>query len=369
MMKKRVACYAIVCISLLVAAVTKPAAAWHFTNWRHNPSEPGDWWEAANWDNGLPVNYDSIAIVDNGGTAVFSSGMSSFHAFSAGSYNNGTIIQNDGEMVLAGALCVGHDGTAATGRFELHGGSIISHDVQLADHDGGTAVFIHDAGLNQNGWISVWPGATYELSGTGVMRSEWLYIGSGRGISGVFHQTGGIVEITGRTLIASATVNDPGGHYVLSGGELYSDAFELGYFEPQGVMTQSGGTHVATTVLVRPMTRYEFNGGLLTVNDALEMAGTLVTRISENGINSIDVMGPAWLTGDWVVESVNAPFGRFSVINVGGTLTESFTSVMLPGDDWNWGIDSGTVWVEHILEPATLSLLALGGLALLRRKR
>ena len=62
--------------------------------------------------------------------------------------------------------------------------------------------------------------------------------------------------------------------------------------------------------------------------------------------------------------------GRFEVLMATGGISGIFDNVQLPSGEWSWGIDSGTIlWVEHVPEPTTLSILALLALSLPKRGR
>ena len=98
--------------------------------------------------------------------------------------------------------------------------------------------------------------------------------------------------------------------------------------------------------------------------------GELISQIDATGLATIVASGSATLGGTWTVLDSGAPYGVFDVLTAGGGISGGFDTFVLPNGDWAWGIGGGTtLWVEHIPEPATLSLLALGGLAMLRRRR
>jgi hypothetical protein len=106
----------------------------------------------------------------------------------------------------------------------------------------------------------------------------------------------------------------------------------------------------------------------------------MVSQINSSGIPLITCRS-ASVKGTLTVIDNGAPLGKFSLFNVTGYTDGDWspsTIVNLPGPDWTWGIDTTTeflphpaiVWVQHVPEPATIVMLALGGVGLLgSRKR
>ena len=99
--------------------------------------------------------------------------------------------------------------------------------------------------------------------------------------------------------------------------------------------------------------------------------GILISQLNVDGIATIDVSGTAVLDGAWyVVDLGGAPEDKFNILTADGGISGAFDTFTLPDTDWSWGIDGGTtLWVKHVPEPATMLLLAMGGLAVLRKRR
>ena len=140
------------------------------------------------------------------------------------------------------------------------------------------------------------------------------------------------------------------------------DAIRVGTYDEDGTLHIIGAEATISTALYR---QGEF--------------GTLVSEVTADGITTIDVHrsysggldGEVYLDGIWRVEDTTAAIGRFDILTAAAGFYGEFDSVELPNDeDWSWGIqDNQTLWLEHVPEPATLSLLVLGGLSLLRRRK
>ena len=144
------------------------------------------------------------------------------------------------------------------------------------------------------------------------------------------------------------------GKYVISGGTLQA-----------GTMSVGTNSSLLGTLTVRG------NIGSIHLDSYAQLAtGTLISEIDSVGLSTIAISGNAALDGDWEVVGLGAGFGRLDVLTATTGIIGGFDTVSLPDGDWSWGIENGTtLWVEHIPEPATVMLLAIGGLAILRRRR
>lgn len=101
--------------------------------------------------------------------------------------------------------------------------------------------------------------------------------------------------------------------------------------------------------------------------------GILEIVLKGGGISTINC-GSMLLAGTLDVTldpSFTATAGDYDIIVATGTRTGTFGTVNLPPGDWtlNYVAGSETVRLTYVPEPATMSLLAIGGLALIRRRR
>ena len=106
-----------------VAALTLPAQAGD-TTWQQDPNTPGSWFEANNWDNGVPTTADT-AYITNGGVAEISAGTAGASSIylGYGTGSAGTISQSGGTN-LVGLLDLGHE-AGSSGTYELAGGTLL----------------------------------------------------------------------------------------------------------------------------------------------------------------------------------------------------------------------------------------------------
>ncbi len=383
-------------------------------------ADSDDYFDSNNWNNGMPTHR---AFITNGGTAqIDTSGRGAVWQFVGttqgttgnlemtdgnvimgnlylGDYGTGTVKHTGGRLTLEAEFWLGIGDDGGMGVYEISGTAELNmtnyYSQQLTIGGRGTGIVRQSGGLVSITQSSIrLSGSTggfegrYELSG-GRLNAKDINIGFNGDGHGVMQQTNGICDVTGTILTQ--------GRYELHGGQLQTDTL---HSQSAGVILLAGGTITASqliadngeihisggTVNVTSLFRvsgvggYTGAGGVLRVTgaDATIVAldyhqgsdGLLVSQIDDTGISRLSVLNQAMLGGQLQIVDAGASLGRYDILMAGQGFSGAFDSVVLPGADWSWGIDNGQVlWVEHIPEPATMSLLAFGGLAMMRRRR
>lgn len=159
------------------------------------------------------------------------------------------------------------------------------------------------------------------------------------------------------------------GGYVIGGGTLTVGDMTVGTtailasFNPTGGFTSVTGDMELTSsgLVVVGSGRLQVDGNLIVggrfavaggLSPGLEVAalsvvpgGTIAADVNTFGFTPLEVTGTAQLGGTLSVTDFDAPTGIYDVI-VAGDLVGTFDFIQLPDDDWNWGIDGDTVWIE-----------------------
>ena len=232
----------------------------------------GDWFDPANWDNGVPTT-ELRAYINNGGTAQISGGRAEPYRIYLG-YDvgiSGTLELSDGEL-NAYREYVGRRGTgwftqtggsntikrelwlgfysSSEGVYELSGdGRLSAGEEYLGYH--GKARFTQTGGTNTTDklYLAAWGTpfeATYELGGDGHLNvGEELIGGAGRA---QFVQTGGLHTVEENLYLGMYTGAE--GTYKLSGdGVLKAQGDVLLGILGTGLFTQTGGASEISGVL------------------------------------------------------------------------------------------------------------------------
>ena len=418
--------------SMMVLLWITAGAAGQQTWWQRPAGEPGSWFEAANWTSGVPTSGVD-AMVDNGGTALVGGAAAvhvlyvGYDGSGTVLHTDGTLTSSS----KYGGINLGYS-SGTSGAYELSGHGVVNAREWILIGERGSGVFRQSGGEAHGKIIEVGGDPTgvgdYILSG-GLANADFLILGH-QG-QGTFCQTGGVCQVRtmhigysfghgdftlsdGSFICASFSIGTgytwgasrpPAcGTALLTGaGELSGVHMFVGGYG-SGALTQTGGTvalkgnlYVGYKIekLGTGPGEYRIQAGRADAENvyvghggngtfAVQGAGAqitfttytqtergqLITEVTAGGVSPIVVTGEANLSRTWVVGDAGAPLGRFDVLTAAAGISGPFDVVTLPGPDWLHGISGGdTLWVEHVPEPATMAVLALGGVALLRRKR
>ncbi|MDY7011329.1 MAG: PEP-CTERM sorting domain-containing protein [Planctomycetota bacterium] len=327
-------------MSLSIAAVTlvswvmpSSVGAVVYTYWQAGTS---NWSTGSSWTNGEPYHgfgtNGAGAYVNNGGTVQITNTGERCYFLNLGQYSgdSGYVSMSAGDLYSATSTYVGCYGN---GWFTQTGGTNT-----VEDHF----------------YVGDWSGSngTYELKG-GDFSAQWESVG--RYGTGKFIQTGGTNTADWDLILGDESGSN--GAYEISGGNLAVNwIFKV---DTHGTFTVKGDDPV------------------ITVNNNYLQYGALQSHLDSGGISTISVgnLAAFYAGGTWdVVDLGGAPLGAFDILTADGGISGAPGTVNLPGPGWDWEIVSGagnseTLRLTHVPEPASLSLLILGGLALMRRRR
>jgi hypothetical protein len=186
---------------------------------------------------------------------------------------------------------------------------------------------------------------------------------------------GTITQNAGDVYFSDDTRPSGGGTYNMNGGTFVNRDYWR--FDSAGTINITGGEFTIGGYLQMK------NGGsdpatLKVVGDAADLislgsltsfsAATLDIVFKDGGITTIDVTGGADLPGTLNVSVDSGSFvGDYTIISA-GSLSGTIGTENLPAG-WSVATVGNDLIVTAIPEPATMSLFALGGLAMLRRRR
>ena len=249
----RTAFVMLTCCTIFLATAPLPLAA-DDTSWQHDPATPGDWFDEANWTNGLPHPQDYTKI-ENGGTAELTAGdaeISNLYV-AANSGTVGHLVQSGGSLQVKDWIGVATS-SGNTGSYTLSGTGVVTGE-RLTVGTVGTA------------------DAAFTVSGSASATFEEVEVRS-TGPAG-FHQSGGTFTATNYLSIGptSGMGGASSGRYLLTGGLL--QAKEL-IVNPGGVVfRQEGGSADFDRIRIDPGGRYEMTDGECAVSTYLFLQGTM----------------------------------------------------------------------------------------------
>jgi len=357
-MVRNIVSISLIVVVVLTASALAPGAT---VLWQ---AGTGDWSVDANWDGGEPVSGD-VTSIRNGGTAQVTSSGEITYDLTVGYQSGevGTLDISGGSLTVEHYLTLARYGTGAStvGTVNMTGGTISAVREYIGDGAGANGgVFNHSGGTNTvSDYLPIGDDASstgaYNLSGTGILNltgsTAEFGMTVGNNGTGTFNQTGGTINGDRKVKVGRYGT----GTYAISGGTM--DVFKL---EISDNVSGSGTFKVTGDDATINLDWYVSRGG----------NGTLVSELDADGLSTINVTDKALLSGTWNVTDLGAVAGTYNVlVAADGFDGTSFDTVNLPSDDWSWGIDGGTtLYVEYIPEPATLSLLLVGGLAVLVKR-
>lgn len=329
-------------LSLLAAGIPlKSALGAEETFWKAPPAAIGDWFEPANWTNGVPTSddYQGFAIISNGGTARVEAGTAQPAQLSLGGTLSGKLIVDGGRVEVLYNAYLGR-APDAHGRLDLNGGTFAAESIIMGynrgqgkiEQTGGTL----DAPFVQLGSPYLdfpdyhasrtmpqdYGAGDYHMLG-GRLTASLVEVGNS-GI-GVVRQEGGTATIEQRLIVGGAIASLPPsydgptnwpleppiiiqpltpvlrysadlwipppvpsqGRYELAGGSLTVRKLEVA---TTGTVEQTGGTLNATYVEIAPDADYVYEAGALNVaaglhsNGGFDFQGSSARLVADNAI-------------------------------------------------------------------------------------
>jgi len=293
------------------------------TYWQHDPAEPGDWFDPANWTVGVP-SHNGYAHIDNGGTAEIAYGSALAGQINIGTSHAGAVVQSGGAVLAEWVINLGgpglYDQPPGYGAYTLIGGELSAASV-IVGHGLGSGLFTQIGGTAQVGRLKVGdlpfyptlsdPGdseGVYELTG-GMLETKVSLVGAaGRGRfvqDGGVHAVEDLLQVGGPTWgavwpelppLASPLPRDPDslltaarvgpvtaniyippappseGRYELSAGQLSARRQEI---RRTGLLRQTGGSNEVGYLSVSRGGTYEYLAGSLEVAFGLNLDGDL----------------------------------------------------------------------------------------------
>ncbi|MFC1805755.1 PEP-CTERM sorting domain-containing protein [Planctomycetota bacterium] len=319
-------------------------------------------------DGAITVDQMDIGNGTNGSLAL-DSDLTVKGLWRIGVSSQGTMTQTGGLIThTANDFNVGQSGGGSAGTYHMQGGTLNPSGNYFRVGASAQGTFNHSAGTvdvdASNFLIAGNNVGVYNLSGAGILnRTLDEVLGNNTQAKGTMNQSGGTHHITRDLKIANNASANNFGKYFMTGGSLDVDRHLR-----NGAVNGATGTFA---VLGIGPTLINIDGNF-TQNATselligLEAASPHVTKIEVGGVADLEGLLEVSLLGGF-----QPNYGdTFDVLTAAGGVTADGLEVVGHPFFYHSIVDNGTtLQITYVPEPTTLSLLALGGLALLRRRR
>jgi hypothetical protein len=326
-------------------------------NMATDPTDPTTQWNiASNWGGTLPEgkHMDTAAIYPTNAGHIYAATGNFFSVQVGGTSTEAALYVTDGvdftsSMLLVGLGIFNSNDAGKFGRVIQTGGTVNIgvNPLELGFWPEGQGTYeLRDGSLTTVGTNYCGrQGSGYFIQTGGVYTAETVMLGCLSGSSGTY-------ELKGGRLVAEKIVMQENATFSFTGGKLDIEMISSG-------LTNSGGALVAR--------RETYIQG-----DYIQTKGALEITLGEGTHDILDVLGSVNITGgnlDVVLDAGYAPMpgDTFTIISGGGSpVNLEFETI---ADGYRVYADGNDVVLQFVPEPATLSLLALGGLLAMRRRR
>jgi len=201
------------------------------THWQGPPGQTRDWFDTANWTNGLPGNT-TRAYIENRGAARIDAGLAEAYSLRVQSTLGSSLTQTGGQLEIDASLAV-VDGA----KYELHGGVLRAGSVNVHDVNGPLIL-----GLPMEQFASrfIQTGGQAEVEGSLSVGGFWTHV--------VLPPPGEPfpLEFPPPT---TEMPEYPAGRYEMIGGLLTTGTSSVGQ-SGHGLFSQMGGRHTTDTLII-----------------------------------------------------------------------------------------------------------------------